>query len=250
MSWSGGPGGTRTKYGDHDLSGIYYGIVTQNDDPDGPGGRVKVRFPWMPEGDRDQSHWAHVCVPMIGAEFGTYVVPEVEDSVYVVFIAGDINHPVVIGGAWNEVDEPPEVNQDGKNDFRLIKSRSGHRLVFDDTAKTKIVLSDHLDENVVALGPHQKAGSSPKNTYEVPAPPGINGSPSEGVSMAAMTGDLNIWCPAGTLKVEATNIELTATQSADLKAGGSATYEGTAKANCISNAPANYQGGPSIKIGP
>jgi hypothetical protein len=44
-------GGPASRHGAHELGGVYYAIVTQNDDPEGPGGRVKVRYPWMPEGD-------------------------------------------------------------------------------------------------------------------------------------------------------------------------------------------------------
>jgi len=69
---------------------VYYAIVTQNDDCEDAVARVKVRYPWMPEGGKDQSHWAHVAVPMIGCEFGTYTLPEIDDTVYVVFMAGDI----------------------------------------------------------------------------------------------------------------------------------------------------------------
>ena len=75
------PGGPASSYGAHGLGGVYYAIVTQNDDPEGPGGRIKVRYPWMPEGDRDQSYWAPIVVPMIGAEFGTYTLPDVNDEV-------------------------------------------------------------------------------------------------------------------------------------------------------------------------
>ena len=95
-------GGPADRTGDHDLGGVYYAIVTQNDDKEGQGARVRVRYPWMPEGDRDQSYWAPIAVPMIGAEFGTYTLPEVEDTVMVMFLAGDINHPIVVGGGWSE----------------------------------------------------------------------------------------------------------------------------------------------------
>jgi hypothetical protein len=266
----GGAGGPRPRDGDHDLCGVYYGIVTQNDDPPpGPGGRVKVRFPWMPEGERDGSHWAPVCVPMAGAGYGTYFIPEVEDVVYVMFIAGDISAPVVVGGAWNaEADEgsgagngtgngeeaprppqPPEANEDGKNDFRLIKSRSGHRLLFDDTDQTKLIVTDRKDENYVALGPHAKAGQSAKNTYEVAAPPGIIGTPTEGVSFGALKGSLNILCPSGKLTIKGgTHVEITASASGDIKANGSLNASCGSKANLISKAAGKYNGS-EVRIG-
>jgi len=235
-------GGPASRYGDHDLGGVYYAIVTQNDDPDGPGGRVKVRYPWLPEGDRDQSYWAPICVPMIGAEFGTYTLPDVDDEVVVVFLAGDINTPIVIGGGWSASDPPPENNADGKNDFRLIKSRARHRLIFDDTGNTKVVLTDLDDKHTVDVGTHARQGDTP-NALEVPA----LGS-AKGVSAAAMSGNLNLWCPSGKLTIQATSIEVTATDTADVKGGTKLALQGTGSATMSATVSGKYQGG-TIKLG-
>ena len=40
----------------------------------------------------------------------------------------------VLGMLWNGKAEPPETNQDGKNNMRLIRTRSGHQLLFVDDA--------------------------------------------------------------------------------------------------------------------
>lgn len=234
-------GGPADPTGTHDLGGIYFAIVTQNDDKDGPGGRVKVRYPWMPEGQRDQSYWAPIAVPMVGAEFGTYTLPEVEDTVMVMFLAGDIHHPIVVGGGWSEVDPPPEVNEDGKNNFRLIKSRASHRLILDDTKKTKVVLTDMGDHHIVGVGQHAKDGSSP-NAMEVPAMGG-----SKGVAGTAVTGDLHVWCPNGKLTVRGKAVEVTAAQGADVK-GGTLSLKGTGSATLSAATNGKYQGTP-MKLG-
>jgi uncharacterized protein involved in type VI secretion and phage assembly len=234
-------GGPEDRTGTHDLGGVYFAIVTQNDDPDGPGGRVKVRYPWLPEGDRDQSHWAPVAVPMVGAEFGTYTLPEVEDEVLVVFLSGDINHPVVIGCGWSQVDPPPEVNEDGKNNFRLIRSRAGHRMILDDSGKTKVVLTDMGDHHLIGLGQHAQEGSSP-NAMEVPAM-----GASSGVSGTAATGNLNVWCPNGKLTVKGRAVEVTASQGADVK-GGTLELKATASNTVSATGSGKFQGAP-IKIG-
>ena len=230
------------------LCGIYYAIVTQNKDEEKKMARVKVRFPWMPGGDKDQSHWAHIAVPMTGDKFGTFTLPEVEDTVLVVFIAGDINHPVVIGGMWNQVDKPPEVNENGKNDFRFIKSRSGHRFLFDDTDKTKVVLTDRTNTNYMGAGAFAEGGESP-NKMELKAPQPINGNPEKGVATCSMEGTFNIWCPKGTLDIAAKHVEITASDKADIKAGGKLNLEGVTNAKCISIKASKYEGS-KIKIGP
>jgi uncharacterized protein involved in type VI secretion and phage assembly len=233
-------GGSRKDGHDPTLAGVYYAIVCQNKDEEKQLGRIKVRFPWLPGGDQDQSTWAQMAVPMEGGEFGTFTLPEVDDTVFVVFLAGDINHPVVIGGCWNKTDAPPEVNENGNNDFRFIKSRSGSRLLFDDSSSTKVVLTDGANGNYVGCGKFASGGDGP-NKMEISKPSEINGSATQGVGVAS-TGTVNVWCPNGNLKVEAMHIEITASQKVQVKAGGDATFEGSMKATCASAATLDVKG--------
>jgi len=109
--------------------GVAIGVVTNNKDPESLG-RVKLNFPWRDPSD--ESHWARVATLMAGKDRGTYFLPEVGDEVLVSFDHGDINHPYVIGALWNGEDKPPEKNADGKNNTRIIKSKSGHKIIFND----------------------------------------------------------------------------------------------------------------------
>jgi phage baseplate assembly protein gpV len=207
------------------LGGVYYAIVTQNKDEELSLARVKVRFPWMDGGDQDQTHWARVSAPMIGAEFGAYTLPEVNDTVLVMFIAGDIRWPVVIGGVWNKTDTPPELNEDGKNDFRFIKSRAGSRMLLDDSSNSKVVLADVKSTNSLGIGDFAEGGSG-NSAFEIPVATAINGGKSKGVSATASKGTMNLWCPAGTLTIKAKNVEITASDKADFKAGGDMKLSG------------------------
>jgi uncharacterized protein involved in type VI secretion and phage assembly len=119
------------------VKGVATGLVTQNKDPDGRH-RVKVRFPW--HSNSQESYWARIAVPMAGNDRGTVFLPEVDDEVLVAFEREDIRFPYVVGSLWNGADKPPEANLDGKNDKRIIKSRKGHRLLFDDGAKGLVQL--------------------------------------------------------------------------------------------------------------
>ena len=222
------------------LCGVYYAIVTQNKD-ESEVARVKVRFPWLPDGDKDQSNWAPVAAPMVGDKFGTFTLPEVEDTVLVMFLAGDIRHPVVIGGIWNEKDTPPETNENGKNDFRFIKSRAGHRLLFDDSSSTKIVLTDSTNGNYVGVGTFSSGGDSP-NKFEIAAPDPINGSPSAGVGVSSLKGTVNLWCPKGELKIKALNAEFTASDKAEIKAGGDLKLEGGMTGKVAASGAGKFEG--------
>ncbi len=111
------------------ISGVAVGIVLDNKDPDGLG-RVKLKFPWRDSAD--STSWVRLAVPMAGKQMGTYFLPEIGDEVLVAFDHGDIHMPYVIGALWNGQDKPPEANKNGQNDKRMIKSRSGHQLIFSD----------------------------------------------------------------------------------------------------------------------
>ena len=115
------------------LVGVYPALVTDVQDPDGLG-RVKVSLPFVnPAEGPAAAAWARLATFMAGNERGSWFIPDVDDEVLVAFLAGDARHPVVIGSLWNGVDTPPD-SMDHANNRRSITSRSGHRLLFDDTA--------------------------------------------------------------------------------------------------------------------
>lgn len=113
------------------VKGVAIAVVTQNKDPDGLC-RVKVRYPW--HSNSSESHWARIAVPMAGKDRGTVFLPEVGDEVLVVFEREDMRFPFVLGGLWNGQEKPPESNASGNNDIRVIKTRKGHTLLFDDNS--------------------------------------------------------------------------------------------------------------------
>ncbi len=131
------------------IFGVVMGIVSNNQDPDNMG-RVRVKFPWL--SDDHESWWARIAMPMAGPKRGTYFLPEVEDEVLVAFEHGDVRFPYVIGSLWNGKDSPPETNGDGKNNRRLIHSRSGHLIRLDDTdGDEKIEIIDKSGGNSITI---------------------------------------------------------------------------------------------------
>jgi len=130
------PSETTLESGGH-AKGVAVAVVRQNKDDSGLG-RVKVSFPWH---SRPQdSYWARVAMPMAGGNRGTYFIPEVNDEVLVAFDRGDLRFPYVLGSLWNGKEKAPTSNDDGKNDLRLIRTRKGHKLTFDDGSKGLVQL--------------------------------------------------------------------------------------------------------------
>ena len=133
------------------VRGVHLAIVAENTEGDGnPGYRVKVKLPWLSE--QEKTYWARIAIPMGGPERGTYFLPEVEDQLLVVFEHGDVDRPIVIGALWSKKQEPVEVNASGKNNTKLIKSRSGHRVIFDDKeGAEKVIIVDKTKKNQIVL---------------------------------------------------------------------------------------------------
>ena len=131
------------------MCGAVIGLVSNVSDPDGLG-RVKVRYPWLK--DDSESPWARVVSFMAGPSRGAVFRPEVGDEVLVLFDHGDPRFPFVIGALWNGKDAMPgERGDDGKNAVRLIKSRSGHQILLDDTSGSEKVTVLDKSGNVIEL---------------------------------------------------------------------------------------------------
>jgi phage baseplate assembly protein gpV len=221
------------------LPGVYYGVVTQNKDPEGQN-RIKVRLPWLDKGDVDQTHWAQLSTPMEGKKFGFYTLPDIDDAVLVMFMGGDLRQPVLIGGVWSKTDAPPEVNEDGKNNFRGYRSRAGARLILDDSKKPKIVLADSTAKNVVGIGNFLEDGVGPNKCAVFK--PGMSGD--SGISISTMEGKFEV-VATGKITIKAgKDVKMNATTTVDVKADSELKLDSTSlKMN--SGSTANYVGKPA-----
>jgi len=155
--------------------GVYIGVVTSNHDPDNRG-RIKLVFPWM--ADAVESHWASVATLYAGKDRGWYFMPEIGDEVLVVFEHGDVSHPYVVGSLWNGQDPLPEPGHpDGENNHKILETRAGHTMVFDDTdgAERISLIDSSLDNRMII----DVAGDE--------------------ISIVAATGDIHIKAPAGSI---------------------------------------------------
>jgi uncharacterized protein involved in type VI secretion and phage assembly len=96
--------------------------------------RVKVRFDWLAAtaGGGTAEAWAVMVTPYADADQGFQMLPEVGSTVVVGFQAGHLDHPYVVGATWNGNAQAPEAFADA-NDKRVVVSRAGSRLEFDDT---------------------------------------------------------------------------------------------------------------------
>src|SRR4051812_47348667 len=107
--------------------GVTLAEVTDLDDLKGLG-RVKVKFPWL--SGRVESGWARIATGWAGGMRGTYLLPEVGDEVVVAFRHGSLRDPYILGFLWSDTERPPQSSPRLKRSE--LRSKSGHRVVFDD----------------------------------------------------------------------------------------------------------------------
>lgn len=172
------------------------GIVTDNKDPSKLG-RVKVKFPVVSQ--QDTSHWVPCVMLGAGKNRGWFFIPEIDDEVLVLFEHGDFNKPIVIGSMWNGKDTPPDKN-DGQNTRRMIKSRQGSKITFDDDKGT-ITLEDGAGKGKITIDAENKK-----------------------IIIEALEGDVCFQSPQGDTKIVAKAAELKAQQKLEIHAGSAMSW--------------------------
>jgi uncharacterized protein involved in type VI secretion and phage assembly len=196
--------------------GVYPALVTDVRDPDGQG-RVRIRLPWSPDaGDGAYETWARLATLMAGPGRGTWFVPETGDEVVIGFEAGDPRRPYVLGALWNGSDRPPEsMDGGGRNDVRVIRSRGGHQVRFDDAAG---------QETLTVETP----GGQRMTLTDAPAAVEIVDGNGNSVRLDAagitVTGSAKVTVHAGTVDVAASTVTVKA---------GMSTFSGAVKADTL-----------------
>jgi uncharacterized protein involved in type VI secretion and phage assembly len=180
--------------------GVVVGVVTNNRDPDHMH-RVKLRFPWLNQ--EDESNWARVASPMAGDGRGAYFLPEVDDEVLVAFEHGSVEFPYVIGSLWNGRDKPHENNDDGQNNHRCLKSRSGHVIRLCDRAGQETI------ELIDKTGNNKMVFKSTDNSITIEA-----------------QGNIELKSQTGKLTISAVGIELKSMAGVDITANANVNVKG------------------------
>jgi uncharacterized protein involved in type VI secretion and phage assembly len=166
-------------------------VVTDNKDPSKLG-RVKVKIPVLSA--TDTTWWAPIVMLGAGKNRGWFFIPEVDDEVLVIFEHGDANRPLVVGALWGGKDKPPDKNPGG-NPRRVIKSREGSKITFDDE-KEQLIFEDGLGKG--------------KLTFDAKA---------NKITIESLNGDVCFQAPTGDITIVAKELELKATSNIEIHAG-------------------------------
>lgn len=135
-------------------SGAHLAKVVSVQDPQNLS-RVQVQL-LGPDADNEAPIWARVAVPFAGDNFGAFLIPDVDQEVLVLLVAGDARAAVVVGALWNGATGIPETlggsggavdrwSFTGKNGTRIaiVEEQSGQEKVEIETpAGVKATLTD------------------------------------------------------------------------------------------------------------
>jgi phage protein D len=219
--------------------GVVIGKVTNLNDPDKLG-RVKVQYPAIfakTGSDGVESGWARLVTPMAGPERGIEFIPEINDEVLVAFEHDDINYPFILGSLWSKVDKPPLISEavgDKTVNKRIIKSRSGHTIILDDTDnEEKISIVDKTAKNSVEINSKDNAitiNSEADITIEGKANLTLKGKT---ILIEAIQG--------GNINVKGNNVSMEAQAKATVKGTSGADIEG-AQVNVKGSAKTSIEG--------
>lgn len=223
------------------IHGVVVGIVRDIKDPQNLG-RVKVDFPWLGESseavsissdeDRAHSFWARIANLMAGNGRGSFFIPEVGDEVLVAFEHGVLDRPYILGTLWNADDPPPEqMDADGKNDVRSIRSRSGHVISLNDSDDSpSIRIIDNTGDNSITIDSANNAMAiKVKGDFTVEVEGNISIKTQgkleiEAAQDASVKSDANLKAEAGA------NCEIEASGPAKLKSSAKLEIDGTGQA--------------------
>ena len=180
---------------------------------------------------------------------------EIDDEVLVSFENGDINNPFIVGTLWNKKDKPPKGKildpASKKVNERVIRSRTGHLIILDDTqGAEKILIQDQSKKNSITIDSKTNAMTF-KTAGDFTIDAGgkfiVNSKldmmlDSKGKSGFKSKTGMEIDCPANAkVKTGANMLELTAAGAA-LK-GAKLDLQGTATASLKGSAMVEINGG-------
>jgi uncharacterized protein involved in type VI secretion and phage assembly len=168
-------------------------LVTDNKDPSKLG-RVKIKIPVL--SNTDTSWWAPIVMLGAGKNRGWFFIPEINDEVLVLFEHGDLNRPLVVGALWGGKDKPPDKNP-GSNPRRVIKSREGSKITFDDE-KEQLIFEDGKNKG--------------RLTFDAKA---------NKITIESLAGDVCFQAPTGDITIVAKELEMKATADIEIHAGSS-----------------------------
>jgi Rhs element Vgr protein len=200
------------------IQGLQIGVVTDlENDPDSQD-RIRVRLPIIDP--NEDGVWSRVGCLDAGNNRGTFFRPEIGDEVVVGFFNNDPRNPVVLG-MLNSSAKPAPLTASNQNDEKGYVSRSGMKMIFNDSDKS-LIIQTPVGKKMTISESDGVISFEDENGNKISMD-----SSSITVQSAA---DINLTAN-GDLNIQAVNINLTASSSFALSSGGASLNAGSGSAS-------------------
>ena len=185
---------------------VYTARVVSTKDPDSLG-RVQVALDGFETAI--ELPWIRLVGPYASKEFGAFFLPEVDDEVILLQGDGDsLDQLLCLGSVYNGKHKPKTPDDDGKNNIKEIRTRSGHAITLDDTDGEE-KLSIHTPDKKLILEFDHKEGT-------------ITLTSDKKVIVDVSDGEISVKCKDAKLNASG---KITVKGDGDIKVEGSASIE-------------------------
>lgn len=135
-------------YDNQMIPGFVQGTVVENNNDKYPG-MVKVSFTVWEDG-KNMIEWVRLLTPYTGKDYGTYIVPEIDETVLVGFIGGSLKKPFLLGSLYPKDSKLVKKQYDKKNINKVLRTKAGTEIAINDTAnKQSITIQTPKESRIV-----------------------------------------------------------------------------------------------------
>jgi Rhs element Vgr protein len=218
----------------------HFGKVTDNYDPEGLS-RVRAQFYWG-EAKKYETPWMRCSTPYAGKDKGFHFIPEIDEEVLIGFESGNPERPYVMGTLYHGKAMPDSRWQTDKNDYKTIRSRSGHTIeMIDKDGAEEIKIYDGSPDSYnysITLASHsKKIIVEAKGDMEIKA------------DNIKVTANQNFELKANNIKQNAdSNIDIAANSNVNIKATAKMSLDGGTQLEQKASAKAAVNGGGQLEL--
>lgn len=187
-------------------------VVTANADPDGLSA-VQVQMPWQ-EAKGETTPYIPLMQKYGGDARGSHMIPEIGDTVFVDFQGSNAELPIVLGTITSRKEKSGYSTPN--NDLKVVETRSGNKLIFDDN-KGDITIESKMGQTLAVL--------YGDGNIKIKAPKNIELEAGEDVTITA-----------------GKNIKIDADQNIDIEAGNNMKQEAGNNINIMAQGDINEFG--------
>lgn len=230
--------------------GFVQGTVVENNNAEYKG-MVKVEFTvW--ESGKNMCEWVRLLAPYTGKDYGTYWVPEIDETVLVGFIGGSLKRPFLLGSLYPSGASLVSENFDKKNVKKRVKTKGGVDIaISDEDGKQSITVTTPKGSTLVIDDEKECCKLTDKDGKNGIQLDYKNGKAEllaeKTISIKAGSVELSLDGNGGTISLKAKKISLTADNEIGMKANSAWKAEG-AQVDVKAQAKMNLQASGPVAV--